>query len=90
MARLKRPRTYQHGKTKTQETVNQHAVEIIRQYGEYRKLPEFKQGMLDYQLGRSVKHYGVAKQAYDLGREAQMRINRMKEAVGGLSPDLKE
>ena len=63
------------------KTVNQHAVEIIRQYGEYRKLPEFAQGMLDYQLGRSVKHYGAAKQAYDLGREAQMRINRMKEAV---------
>ena len=64
------------------KTVNQHAVEIIRQYGEYRKLPEFTQGMLDYQLGRSVKHYRVAGQAYDLGREAQMRINRMKEAVG--------
>ena len=86
MARLKQPRTYQHGKTKTQETVNQHAVEIIRQYGEYRKLPEFTQGMLDYQLGRSVKHYGVAGQAYDLGREAQMRINRMKEAVGVQAP----
>jgi predicted DNA-binding ribbon-helix-helix protein len=37
MARLKRPRTYQRGKTKIQETVHQHAVEIIRQYGEYRK-----------------------------------------------------
>jgi hypothetical protein len=82
MARPKRQRTYQHGKTETQETVNQHAVEIIRQNGEYRKLPEFKHGMLDYQLGRSVEHYGVAKQAYDLGREAQMRINRMKEAMG--------
>ena len=64
------------------KTVNQHAVEIIRQYVEYRKLPEFTQGMLDYQLGRSVKHYGVARQAYDLGREARMRINRIKEGVG--------
>jgi len=60
-------------------------VEIIRQYGEYRKLHEFKQGMLDYQIGRNVKHYGVAKQAYDLGREAQMRINRMKEACNKAS-----
>ena len=39
MARLKRPRTYQHGKTKIQETVHQHAVEIIRQYGEYGSCP---------------------------------------------------
>ena len=68
--------------TKLREAVRRRAAEIIKQYGEYRKLPEFTQGMLDYQLGRSVKHYGVAGQAYDLGREAQMRINRMKEAVG--------
>jgi hypothetical protein len=68
------------------KTLYQDAVEIIRQYSEYCKLPEFRQGMLDYQLGRSVKHYGVARQAYDLGREAQMRINRMKEAVGVQAP----
>jgi hypothetical protein len=68
--------------TKLREAVRQRAAEIIKQYGEYRKRPEFTQGMLDYQLGRNVKHYGVAGQAYDRGREAQMRINRMKEAVG--------
>jgi len=69
--------------TKLQEMVQENAIDIIVQYGEFRKHRCFIQGMLDYQAGilGDDNRIGYAAQCYDRGQECQMRINRMMEAA---------
>lgn len=54
--------------------------ELCAQYPIYHKMPAFKLGFMDYQLGIMVPeaYNGVEAQAYDRGAEAAMRWERQQ------------